>query len=215
MKYTFLPINPYYQRLALLSLLGTLVLIYRVTTTQTILFTFLLWNLFLAILPLIVSKIIRYNSKVNSSNIALAVLFVLWILFLPNSPYIITDFIHLETGISTMWVDLFMLFIFALNGVLLGTLSMVDMFHSLTKKFNQKIANITLLSSCYLSGFGIFIGRFLRFNSWDIVARPKVLFYCIYKCLFLWEAWLWTLGFGSFMWVSFIILKPFIRHPSK
>ncbi|WP_298501790.1 DUF1361 domain-containing protein [uncultured Maribacter sp.] len=215
MKYTFLPINPYYRRLALLSLLGTLVLIYRVTTTQTILFTFLLWNLFLAILPLIVSKIIRYNSKVNSSNIALAVLFVLWILFLPNSPYIITDFIHLETGISTMWVDLFMLFIFALNGVLLGTLSMVDMFHSLTKKFNQKIANITLLSSCYLSGFGIFIGRFLRFNSWDIVARPKVLFYCIYKCLFLWEAWLWTLGFGSFMWVSFIILKPFIRHPSK
>lgn len=213
MKPIYLRINPYYTRLALLTLLGTLVLIYRVATTQTILFTFLLWNLFLAILPLMISKIIRYNTKVNTSKVALVTLFGFWILFLPNSPYIITDFVHLETGISTMWIDLFMLFIFALNGVLLGTLSMIDMFHFITKKYNQKAANITLFATCYLSGFGIFIGRFLRFNSWDIVARPQVLFYCLYKCLFLYEAWLWTIGFGSFMWVSFLVLKPLLRSP--
>jgi len=211
MKPTFLRKNPYYTRLLLLSFLCSIVLLYRVITTHSIDFTFLLWNLFLAILPLFLSKIIRYNTKVHTSKLTLIVLFIFWILFLPNSPYIITDFIHLETGKSTMWIDLFMLFIFALNGVLLGALSMIDIFHFLTKKYTQKIANYTLFTTCYLSGFGIFIGRFLRFNSWDIIARPKILFYCIYNCLFLWEAWVWTIGFGSFMWISFLVLKPIMR----
>ncbi len=195
----------------MLSALCAMALLYRVVTTHSADFTFLLWNLFLAILPLCISKLIRYNTKVQNTPLFLAVLFVLWILFLPNSPYLITDFIHLETGISTIWIDLFMFFVFALNGVLLGTLSMIDMFHYITKKHTQKAANYTILTVCFLSGFGIFIGRFLRFNSWDIIARPKVLFYCLYKCLFLYEAWLWTLGFGSFMWISFLVLKPLIR----
>lgn len=203
--------NPYYKRLLLFMSLCAFVLCYRVVSTKTIDFTFLLWNLFLAILPLFVSKLIRYNPKVHSYKPLLFVLFSLWILFLPNSPYIITDLMHLKTGTSTMWIDLFMLFIFALNGVLLGALSMIDIFHFITKKYNQKAANITLFTASFLSGFGIFIGRFLRFNSWDIIARPKVLFYCLYKCLFLYEAWVWTIGFGSFMWISFLVLKPLLR----
>ncbi|WP_299430051.1 DUF1361 domain-containing protein [uncultured Maribacter sp.] len=211
MKPTFLRNNPYYTKLLLLSFLCALALLYRVVTTHSIDFTFLLWNLFLAILPLVLSKTIRYTPKIHASKPVLYSLLILWVLFLPNSPYIITDFIHLETGKPTMWIDLFMLFIFALNGVLLGALSMIDIFYFLTKKYTQKIANYTLFTTCYLSGFGIFIGRFFRFNSWDIIARPKILFYCLYKCLFLWEAWLWIIGFGSFMWVSFLVLKPIMR----
>ncbi len=215
MKPTSFNISPSHRPLLLLTALGVIVLIYRMVTTQTIFFTFLLWNLFLAFLPFVISGLIRYNKKISSSNVISYILFGLWLVFLPNSPYIITDFIHLETGISTMWVDLFLLFVFALNGVLLGALSMIDMHYSITQRFNTNIARITLLVVCVLSGYGIFIGRFLRFNSWDIVARPKTLVYCLYKCLFLWEAWLWTIGFGCFMWVSFLILRPLLNQPDK
>lgn len=211
MKPTLFRSNPYYTRLLLFTSLCAFVLLYRIVSSQSIDFVFLLWNLFLAILPLVVSKLIRYNTKVQTSKPILLMLFALWILFLPNSPYIITDLVHLDTSTSNVWVDLFMLFIFALNGVLLGTLSMIDIFHFITKKYTQKTANITLFTTCYLSGFGIFLGRFLRFNSWDIIARPKTLFFCIYKCLFLYEAWVWTIGFGCFMWISFLVLKPLLR----
>jgi uncharacterized membrane protein len=169
------------------------------------------WNLFLAALPLLFSRLLLLNYKKGKHRfLSISILFF-WLLFLPNSPYVITDLIHLDTSIATVWVDILMLFIFALSGLLLGVLSMMDVFSYLQKHNHPIIANLIILGVSLLSGFGIFLGRFLRFNSWDIIARPQLLIECIYKSLLLWNAWLWIIGFGAFIWISFWALKPYLR----
>lgn len=203
--------NLFHRKLLLLTTLGVLLLAYRMYIAQSTDFTFLLWNLFLATIPLFLSKQLLLNQKIRKSKIWQLCILVLWVLFLPNSPYIITDLIHLDTARPTIWIDLLMFFIFALNGLILGVLSMMDVFSFLRKGNHPIIANGILLTVCFLSGYGIFLGRFLRFNSWDIIARPLLLFQSLFNSLFIVQAWLWIFGFGSFIWVSFWALKPFLR----
>ena len=198
-----------------LCALGIILLICRVLITGSTDFLFMLWNLFLASIPLFLSRQLRFNASKKTSKFFCYILLFFWVLFLPNSPYLITDFIHLETGEPTIWIDLLILFVFALSGLLLGVLSMIDVFGYLQQGNNPKLANAILLGISFLSGFGIFLGRFLRFNSWDIIARPLLLFECLYKSLFMWNAWLWIFGFGSFIWISFWTLKPFLRGENR
>ncbi len=211
MRLSILKNNLFYNRLLQLTMLGIVILLYRVVITKSSDFTFLLWNLLLATIPLLISKQIAGSNWQEKSKFIRYSALLFWILFLPNSPYIITDLMHLDTSKPTLWVDLLMLFVFALNGVLLGTLSMMDVFAYLQKRNHPILANGILFGVSLLSGYGIFLGRFLRFNSWDIIVRPQFLLECIFKSLLLPQAWLWMFGFGTFIWVSFWVLKPFLR----
>ncbi|MGS0524833.1 DUF1361 domain-containing protein [Zobellia nedashkovskayae] len=195
----------------MLTALGTVLLALRVFLTQSIDFTFLLWNLFLALIPLFLSKQFLFNVQVGKSKTLRVIILLLWVLFLPNSPYIITDFVHLDSARSTFWLDLLLFFVFSLNGLILGVLSMMDVFSYLRKRNHPVLANGILLFVSLLSGYGVFLGRFLRFNSWDIVTKPLVLAESLLNSLFLVDAWMWIFGFGSFIWVSFWALKPFLR----
>ncbi|WP_276167767.1 DUF1361 domain-containing protein [Zobellia alginiliquefaciens] len=203
--------NLFHKRLLLLTALGCALLALRVYVTQSIDFTFLLWNLFLALIPLFLSKQFLFNVRVNKSKGFRILILFFWVLFLPNSPYIITDFVHLDDNQPTFWLDLLLFFVFALNGLVLGVLSMMDVFSFLRKRNHPVLANAILLFVSLLSGYGVFLGRFLRFNSWDIVSKPLVLAHSLFNSLFLVDAWLWIFGFGSFIWVSFWALKPFLR----
>lgn len=194
-----------------LSALGAGLLIYRIYNTGSTDFLFMIWNLFLATIPLFLSRQLLNTVKTGKSKFVRYGILFFWILFLPNSPYIITDLIHLNTAAATIWIDLLMLFVFALSGLLLGVLSMMDVFAYLQKRNHPVLANLILLGVSLLSGYGIFLGRFIRFNSWDILTRPLFLLECVYKSLFLLEAWLWIIGFGAFIWISFWVLKPFLR----
>ncbi|WP_226975780.1 DUF1361 domain-containing protein [Zobellia nedashkovskayae] len=195
----------------MLTALGTVLLALRVYLTQSIDFTFLLWNLFLALIPLFLSKQFLFNVQVGKSKTLRVIILLLWVLFLPNSPYIITDFVHLDSARPTFWLDLLLFFVFSLNGLILGVLSMMDVFSYLRKRNHPVLANGILLFVSLLSGYGVFLGRFLRFNSWDIVTKPLVLIQSLFNSLFLVDAWMWIFGFGSFIWVSFWALKPFLR----
>tara|TARA_R110000868_G_scaffold21640_10_gene89827 strand:+ start:28980 stop:29639 length:660 start_codon:yes stop_codon:yes gene_type:complete len=201
-----------YRVLLYLTILGTVLLAIRVATTQTIFFTFLLWNLFLALMPLLISKSLRYNSTINNSKIFSLLFIVLWLLFIPNSPYIFTDLMHVNNDYGMRWFDFILILIFAVNGLLLGILSLLDIFHLLTHKYTTRITHAIIFGICFLGGFGIFLGRFLRFNSWDIITRPNTLFYSIFHTLFMQETWIWTLVFGSFMWLTFLVLKPILKE---
>ena len=200
-----------YTFLLYLTILGTVLLAIRVVTTQTIFFTFLLWNLFLALMPLLISKSLRYNSTINNSKIFSLLFIVLWLLFIPNSPYIFTDLMHVNNDYGMRWFDFILILIFTVNGLLLGILSLLDIFHLLTDKYTTRITHTVIFGICFLGGFGMFLGRFLRFNSWDIITRPNTLFYSVFYKLFIKETWIWTLLFGSFMWLSFLVLKPILK----
>ncbi|WP_282143767.1 DUF1361 domain-containing protein [Cellulophaga baltica] len=201
-----------YKILVILTILGTVTLLGRVVYTGTIFFTFLLWNLFLAFLPVVFSKTLRYSQKISTSKFLSALFIILWLLFIPNSPYIITDLKHVDNDYGIQVFDFLLILIFAINGLLMGVISLLDIFHLLTHKYSTKITHFVIFSICILGGFGIFLGRFLRFNSWDIISRPDILFYSIFHTLFMKETWMWTLIFGGFMWISFVAIKPLLKR---
>ena len=158
--------------LALFAWCGAL-LAGRVYRSGTLAFTFLVWNLFLAVLPAIFALLFARAIKHGSSAIVRAIWFVLWLLFLPNAPYIVTDFIHLTTQPRVpLWFDIALLLSFAGTGLLLGYSSVADVQAAIASRFGRVTGWVVSFASLALSGFGIYLGRFLRWNSWDAITDP-------------------------------------------
>jgi uncharacterized membrane protein len=101
---------------------------------------------------------------------------VTWLVFLPNAPYIFTDLVHLShrTGIS-VWFDLVLTLLFAWPGLLLGLISIARVHVYLEANFTQKMSNAIVAFIILACSFGIFLGRTLRWNTWDIVMQPMAL----------------------------------------
>lgn len=132
----------------------------------------LLWNLFLAALPLLWSSTFQ-SAVARKHRIWASVSFVLWILFLPNAPYLLTDLIHLAPRPNVPeWYILAMLLSCAATGTLIGYVSLMDVQAAIERRFGFYVGWLLALSSLMLCGFGIYLGRFLRWNSWDALTRP-------------------------------------------
>ena len=178
--------------------------------THSIFYFFLIWNLFLAFTPLaITSYLMEKPYLVEKKWLFLPMLFA-WLLLLPNAPYLITDFMHLKRETSVpVWFDVLLLISFSMTGLLFGLKSMKQVFYILAIQFNYFIVWIILYGICILSGFGIYVGRFLRYNSWDVLHRPLELISEIFTsltsrpdCV---TAWGVTLGFGTFLFLLFLM----------
>ena len=108
----------------------------------------------------------------------MGILFI-WVLFLPNGPYIITDLIHLRMReLIPMWYDVLLISTVAWNGLLLTLLSVGNIHHKLQNHFSPLKLWIGLLILFFSSGYGIYMGRFLRLNSWDFFLHPINLLHC-------------------------------------
>lgn len=135
-------------------------------------FAFLNWNLFLALIPLGISQILKLRNVPLPSKTAVLLL-ILWLLFFPNAPYLITDLFHLfERGGVPPWLDLFMLFSYAWNGLCITYLSLRDIEQWLGTRLTKEQARSLRISLLLLTSFGLYLGRYLRFNSWDALTRP-------------------------------------------
>ena len=175
----------------------------RIKLTQSLFFGFLIWNLFLAFIPYLISSIIKKRKK-NSSKFMLILILFIWLLFLPNAPYIITDFIHLHhTKANLVWLDIFILFAFSSTGLLLAILSLSDIYKIIKQKWNSKHANYFSISATFLCGFGIYLGRFLRFNSWDVFTKPLSVLKESVLSIYDPKTWFITISFGSFLYIIF------------
>ncbi len=155
------------------SLLCTVLLIViRIAYTESWLFISLIWNLFLAFIPFAVSSTLLKNT--NNYRWMQYTLLIIWLIFFPNSPYIITDFVHLEYRAPVpFWYDLVIIFLAAWNGLILGFVSLFNIEKFLLTKFSKRIADICIYIFLVLCGFGVYAGRYLRWNSWDVVANPR------------------------------------------
>ena len=150
--------------------------IFRVIYTGTFEFRFLNWNLFLAFIPWLLSSIIILKD-LQVNKFLLSLLIIVWILFLPNSPYMLTDLFHLSTSSSApIWYDLVLILSYAGTGLLFGFMSLIDLEKILSSFFSKGKVIFITISFLFLSGFGIYIGRFLRWNSWDVINNPVPLF---------------------------------------
>jgi len=153
----------------------------RVVWTGRLHYAFLIWNLFLAWLPLIFSLLAWEKYRTGSvRSWHFAGLTGAWLLFFPNAPYICTDLIHLTTRyFSHFWVDLVLVLSCALTGLVVGFLSLFLMQSIVTRALGRMAGWCFIALVAGLSSFGIYLGRFMRFNSWDVVFQPLKLYHGI------------------------------------
>lgn len=135
----------------------------------------LVWNLFLAWLPYLFSMLAAYFFiKTPKRWWRLVVPASLWLIFFPNAPYIITDFLHLtERPYVPLWYDILLISIFAWTGIFLAIASLHTM-QRITRHYGGEFLSWVFVAIALgLSGLGIYLGRFERWNSWDLLIRPR------------------------------------------
>ena len=136
---------------------------------------YLVWNLFLAWVPLVFALLACEQMRAASGrNWRLPVFMGGWLVFFPNAPYIFTDLVHISAATARhYWADLVMILACALTGLLLWFVSLYLMHRLAARKFGRRAGwgFVTLMAA--LTSFGIYLGRFHRFNSWDVVTKPS------------------------------------------
>ncbi len=196
-----------FRTLSILSgccFVSVFLLMIRLKLTHSFFLLFLVWNLFLAVIPFCISFYLRQKEHLKKWR--LLCWSAIWLLFLPNAPYIVTDLIHLQLSDGFLvFLDLLVILSFAIAGLLFYLVSVKHMEVLFRENFSKKLRNIFFTALPFLCGFGIYLGRFLRFNSWDILQDPasllKTVVTLIVSPVSNWFAWFVTLGFGFFLWI--------------
>ena len=178
-RFAFLPASgTLHDWLIASSCFSGLLLMVRMTVTGSLTYLFLPWNLFLAFIPYWITRWMTKNIQIIENKVKLVAALAAWLLFIPNSFYIITDFFHFSNPSiagfrdAPRWFDLLLIFSFAWNGLLCGIISLrrVEMIMALVR--GRYFSVMLVFVVMWLCAFGIYIGRFLRYNSWDIVTDP-------------------------------------------
>ncbi|MCC6500408.1 MAG: DUF1361 domain-containing protein [Anaerolineales bacterium] len=135
----------------------------------------LIWNLFLAWIPFMLAYLAHAVSwRRITLYIVLPVLSILWLLFFPNAPYMLTDLQDLAKFSSgaPLWYDVIIVVWCSWTGMLLGLISLYLMQDIVLRTFGRIAAWLFVFAITPLSSFGMYIGRFVRLNSWDILQDP-------------------------------------------
>jgi len=167
------------DRLLMASMLFSCILVgIRIFHTGRITFIIMIWNLFLAYVPYAISSWItaRKTREARGTQLFTVLLFLTWLLFIPNSFYILTDLYHLADNHRNSrvpeWFDLSLILSFAWNGLLLGILSVRQIEKILIPKASIFREWLFLYPVMWLNALGVYTGRYLRYNSWDIITNP-------------------------------------------
>ncbi len=147
----------------------------RIAYSDTRQYLSLVWNLFLAWIPFVLAYLAYMLSwRRWLVYFVIPIFAFLWLIFFPNAPYILTDLQHLsqETANIPLWYDVILLIWFSWTGVLLGVVSLNLMQEILKREFGRWLGWIFVFAVAGLSSAGIYVGRFIRLNSWDILQKP-------------------------------------------
>ena len=204
-----------------------MMIVLRVTVTGSIRYTFLLWNLFLAWIPyflaLIVRRIVVGRGVSGDTPIATgikpvaALLTLAWLFFYPNAPYILTDFIHviqtpvrvelphpLITRTALLWYDIILNSAFAFIGHIIGLISLLILHGIIRLKYDCQRGWAFTVIATTLGGYGIYLGRFERLNSWDIARDPVSTLRIAFTNLINLKAVLVSLCFALFIFLTYL-----------
>lgn len=156
------------------SAVSVALVIARIIGTGKLRYGFLVVNLFLAWLPLVFAVLacesLRGAKRARWRFFGLS---AAWLLFFPNAPYIFTDLIHLTSRhFPHFWVDMMLILSCAVTGLVLGFVSLYLMQSVVERILGRQASWVFIAAVAALSGVGIYLGRFMRFNSWDVMFRP-------------------------------------------
>jgi uncharacterized membrane protein len=186
-------------------------LVARIFYTKEAAYLFYFWNTFLGILPLVFSHLLLRQQRYNLTAL---VLILCWLAFFPNAPYLITDIFHYtEKPPVPKWFDLLLVTTAAWNGLLLGIVSLMQVEQFLSRHIQAKWVKRLVIVSFLLCGYGVYIGRYLRFNTWDAVTNPQKLlatlaghFFQPHEHL---AVWAFTIVFSAMFGIVYFTLKQF------
>lgn len=165
--------------IGLVCLVSIILLTGRILVSDSLRYIFLLWNLVLAVIPLLLAWWLSDRLKTESwfawPQIVLSFIFIG---FLPNTFYLITDFVHLQQSDQvSLYFDVVMLSSFVFCGVILGFVSIFLIHRQLLRRLNERKSMAIVALVFFLASFAAYLGRFTRFNSWDIILRPAGLLF--------------------------------------
>ena len=162
------------DRILALSMAFSIALVMaRIAYTGKLTFIWLIWNLFLAWLPYRISSWLQQQPSVQTNKWKFAAVSFVWLLFIPNAFYILTDLFHLGVYHNVPnWLDLTLIISFAWNGLLLGILSVRQMEKIMQPYLRGMHELLFIYPIMWLNALGVYIGRYPRFNSWDIISNP-------------------------------------------
>ena len=192
--------------LVVASILATGLLAIRIVWSRELTHAFLVWNLFLAWMPLFFSLLAFGYRECRWKFLGFS---ALWLLFLPNAPYLVTDLVHLRVRPPVpLWFDMVLLQSFIWLGLLLGFISLYKMQWIVRQRFGIKASWVFVAIVVILTGFGIYLGRVQRWNSWDIVTNPVALFIDIFRHFtppYIRLAASFTILYGAFFFVAYLM----------
>lgn len=176
------PLSPFGKLLTALLVFIGLLIAFRILYSGSLRYIFLGWNIFLAWIPYVLSTYLTpYRKKEKWKQ-----LFLLssWLLFFPNALYIVTDLVHLrdETNMP-WWFDAMLIFAAAFAGLLLAFVSLRNTENYCRTVFSKKTVQLITFSLLFVGSFGVYLGRFERWNSWNIVNDPMELGLNILTCI--------------------------------
>lgn len=225
------------DRLLSLSILFSgLLVATRMIHTGKNTFLFLVWNLFLAWVPYLISaRLARIQLPTPSapqrsstgssshsslrSKLVFTALSLAWLLCIPNAFYIITDLFHLgdkyNDHLMPQWYDLALILSFVWNGLLLGVLSVRQMEKNLKPLLPVHHELAFLYPVMWLNALGVYTGRYLRFNSWDLITDPfqlcRDIAHMLYHPLRSHYAWGMIFCYSILMTLMYLMIKKISR----
>ena len=161
--------------LNLACLISVLLVVARVAYSDTGRHTGLVWNLFLAWIPFMLAYFAHLVSWRRAAlYLVIPLIAFLWLIFFPNAPYMLTDLQDLSrrTFDAPLWYDVIIVVWCSWTGMLLGVISLYLMQDIIIRRFGRLTGWIFVFVISGMSSFGIYIGRFVRLNSWDILQNP-------------------------------------------
>jgi len=159
--------------LAVFTMLCLVLVTIRIAWTGSFRYLWLLWNLFLAWLPYFFVLAWHRDRRLRRSTLRSTGLLGTWLLFFPNAPYLLTDLYHLIPFTTVpVWYDLILILSFAWTGLLIGFLSLIEVQHFFRHKFGRLTGWAVATVALVLGSFGVYLGRYGRFNSWDVIRHP-------------------------------------------
>lgn len=198
------------HQLIVASIAFTMILLtIRILYTGSLLYLFYPWNIFLATVPVFFSNLLKKQNKLNWKTICY---FMCWLLFFPNAPYILTDIFHFEYRSPVPpWFDLALVLSGAWTGMVLCIVSLIQIERFLQHFIHGRYRTAAMLVLMILGGLGMYMGRYERYNSWDVVTQPGSISSFLYnRIVYPFEnvtVWLFTLVFGMFIALIYFSVK--------
>ena len=207
-----------YIALGLQALVSVLFIFIEALLDNTNQMLFMIFNLFLAWVPLLIAFLLHNYLKKKPWTSTLGIfLFITWLCFLPNSFYLVSDSVHLiDFNSPDILVSIVVFFLMAINGLIVGLCSIYLINIELNKRLKRNSSIFALMLIFLVCGFAVYLGRFLRFNSWDVITNPISLIFDVSNPIFdvhtQKNAITTTIGFFGIIGTSYLILWRSVNY---